>query len=121
MLLNRAGGKNILQKTKPTTKETNKDGSSNKPLATYINRISKTKPLTRNEEYCLSLKIKEGDVNALNELVRENIQYNVALANKYSGYGMSLQVLIEEGNIGLILGVKSFNSDKHAKLFTYAD
>ena len=89
-------------------------------LGQYMNEISKLKPLTREEEAALSKKIQEGDVKALHELVRRNLKYVVTVANKYRGCGLSLQDLIEEGNIGMIQAAKRFDGTRHIKFITYA-
>ena len=89
-------------------------------LGQYMNEISKLKPLAREEEEALSTKIQEGDVQALHELVRRNLKYVVTVANKYRGCGLSLQDLIEEGNIGLIQAAKRFDGKRHIKFITYA-
>ena len=89
-------------------------------LGHYMNEISKLKPLEREEEEALSVKIQEGDVQALHELVRRNLKYVVTVANKYRGCGLSLQDLIEEGNIGLIQAAKRFDGKRHIKFITYA-
>jgi len=89
-------------------------------LGQYMNEISKLKPLAREEEASLSKKIQAGDVKALHELVRRNLKYVVTVANKYRGCGISLQDLIEEGNIGLIQAAKRFDGTRHIKFITYA-
>jgi RNA polymerase primary sigma factor len=89
-------------------------------LGQYMSEISKLKPLTREEEAALSKKIQEGDVKALHELVRRNLKYVVTVANKYRGCGLSLQDLIEEGNIGIIQAAKRFDGERHIKFITYA-
>lgn len=89
-------------------------------LGQYMNEISKLKPLTREEEEALSTQIQAGDVQALHELVRRNLKYVVTVANKYRGCGLSLQDLIEEGNIGLIQAAKRFDGGRHIKFITYA-
>ena len=89
-------------------------------LGQYMNEISKLKPLAREEEEALSTKIQAGDVQALHELVRRNLKYVVTVANKYRGCGLSLQDLIEEGNIGLIQAAKRFDGGRHIKFITYA-
>jgi len=104
---------------KPAAK---KERASEMPdaLGQYMNEISKLKPLAREEEEALSEKIQEGDVQALHELVRRNLKYVVTVANKYRGCGLSLQDLIEEGNIGLIQAAKRFDGGRHIKFITYA-
>jgi RNA polymerase primary sigma factor len=89
-------------------------------LGQYMGEISKLKPLAREEEEALSIRIQEGDVQALHELVRRNLKYVVTVANKYRGCGLSLQDLIEEGNIGLIQAAKRFDGSRHIKFITYA-
>jgi len=89
-------------------------------LGQYMGEISKLKPLAREEEEALSTRIQEGDVQALHELVRRNLKYVVTVANKYRGCGLSLQDLIEEGNIGLIQAAKRFDGSRHIKFITYA-
>lgn len=89
-------------------------------LGQYMNEISKLKPLAREEEEALSKQIQAGDVQALHELVRRNLKYVVTVANKYRGCGLSLQDLIEEGNIGLIQAAKRFDGERHIKFITYA-
>ena len=89
-------------------------------LGQYMNEISKLVPLEREEEAALSRQIKKGEVKALHELVRRNLKYVVTVANKYRGCGLSLQDLIEEGNIGLIQAAKRFDGERHIKFITYA-
>ena len=84
-------------------------GSCPDALTRYMSEISKIKPLTRDEEYELGHKIAEGDIAALQKLVQRNLKYVVSIANKYRGCGLSLQDLIEEGNIGMIQAAKRFN------------
>ena len=86
----------------------------------YMSEISKIKPLTRDEEYELGHKIAEGDIAALQKLVQRNLKYVVSIANKYRGCGLSLQDLIEEGNIGIIQAAKRFNPSREVKFITYA-
>ena len=64
--------------------------------------------------------IKAGDPKAIQEMVRRNLKYVVTVANKYRGLGISLQDLIEEGNIGLIQAAKRFDVSRNVKFITYA-
>ncbi|MFQ5673508.1 MAG: RNA polymerase sigma factor RpoD/SigA [Nitrospinales bacterium] len=107
--------------SRPNAKKAKSEDSSSDPLTKYLKEISKIKPLTRSEEYRLSRQIKSGDIAALQELVKRNLKYVVTVANKYKGCGLSLQDLIEEGNIGLIQAAKRFDGAKQVKLITYAD
>ncbi|MFQ5451924.1 MAG: RNA polymerase sigma factor RpoD/SigA, partial [Nitrospinaceae bacterium] len=90
------------------------------PLTQYLREISKIKPLNREGERQCAEQIACGDLRALQELVRRNLKFVVAVANKYKGCGLSLQDLIEEGNIGLIQAAKRFDPSRHVKFITYA-
>ena len=90
------------------------------PLTQYMAEIGKIKILTREEEIKLAEHIKAGDPKAIQEMVRRNLKYVVTVANKYRGLGISLQDLIEEGNIGLIQAAKRFDVSKNVKFITYA-
>ena len=94
--------------------------SSNDSLNQYMREIGKIKLLTREEEIKLAGAIKQGDPKAVQEMVRRNLKYVVTVANKYRGFGMSLQDLIEEGNIGLIQAAKRFDVSRNVKFITYA-
>lgn len=90
-------------------------------LGQYLSEISKLKPLTREEEARIATEIQENNSSkALHELVRRNLKYVVTVANKYKGCGLSLQDLIEEGNIGIIQAAKRFDPNRHVKFITYA-
>ena len=95
-------------------------GSSPDALTCYMSEISKIIPLTRDEACELGHKIAEGDIAALQKLVQRNLKYVVSIANKYRGYGLSLQDLIEEGNICIIQAAKRFDPSREVKFITYA-
>ena len=96
------------------------NSSSHDSLNQYMREIGKIKLLTREEEIKLAGAIKQGDPKAVQEIVRRNLKYVVTVANKYRGFGMSLQDLIEEGNIGLIQAAKRFDVSRNVKFITYA-
>lgn len=89
-------------------------------LARYMSEISKIKPLLREEEIELANQVKNSNTKAMQELVRRNLKYVITVANKFKGCGLSLQDLIEEGNIGLIQAAKRFDGDRKVKFITYA-
>jgi RNA polymerase primary sigma factor len=95
-------------------------GPNHDPLTQYMAEIGKIKILTREEEIKLAEHIKAGDPKAIQEMVRRNLKYVVTVANKYRGLGISLQDLIEEGNIGLIQAAKRFDVSRNVKFITYA-
>jgi RNA polymerase primary sigma factor len=104
----------------PSKKSNATNSSSHDSLNQYMREIGKIKLLTREEEIKLAGAIKQGDPKAVQEMVRRNLKYVVTVANKYRGFGMSLQDLIEEGNIGLIQAAKRFDVSRNVKFITYA-
>jgi RNA polymerase primary sigma factor len=101
-------------------KSSTENSNSHDPLNQYMREIGKIKLLTKEEEIKLAEAIKQGDPKAVQEMVRRNLKYVVSVANKYRGFGMSLQDLIEEGNIGLIQAAKRFDVSRNVKFITYA-
>ncbi len=104
----------------PSKKDSSVSNGSHDPLSQYMREIGKIKLLSKEEEIELAKAIKGGDPKAIQEMVRRNLKYVVTVANKYRGFGMSLQDLIEEGNIGLIQAAKRFDVSKNVKFITYA-
>ena len=101
-------------------KSSSANSNSHNSLNQYMREIGKIKLLTKEEEIILAEAIKQGDPKAVQEMVRRNLKYVVTVANKYRGFGMSLQDLIEEGNIGLIQAAKRFDVSRNVKFITYA-
>lgn len=89
-------------------------------LAIYLQEISKYSLLTREEEHELAIESQDGDESAFNKLIRSNLRYVVSVANRYKGFGLSLEDLINEGNIGLIHAIRRFDPGRGVKLITYA-
>jgi len=108
------------KKSAASGKPGGKDFWTDNSLSKYLGEIGSIKPLTREEEEALGKNIAQGDTQALQELVRRNLKYVVTVANKYKGCGLSLQDLIEEGNIGLIQAAKRYDPSHHVKFITYA-
>jgi RNA polymerase primary sigma factor len=79
-----------------------------------------SKPLEKCEELVLAGRIQEGDEVALHSLVQANLKFVVTMANKFIGMGLSIDDLIQEGNIGLIEAARRFTPDKDVKFITYA-
>jgi RNA polymerase primary sigma factor len=105
---------------KPSKKKVPVSESHGDSMALYLIEISKIKPFSREEEEKYAERIAKGNVKALQELVRRNLKYVVSVAKKYRGLGLSLQDLVEEGNIGLIQAAKRFDGSRHVKFITYA-
>ena len=92
--------------------------SDTSALTIYLREIGKVSLLTVEEEIELAAKIKDGDAQARNKMVRANLRLVVKIANDYSNFGLPLLDLISEGNIGLMKAVERFDPSKGGKLST---
>ncbi|MDG1873871.1 MAG: RNA polymerase sigma factor RpoD/SigA [Mariniblastus sp.] len=90
------------------------------PLETYLREINETALLTADEEKMLARAIAVGDVRARDRMVRANLRLVVNIARGYTGKGLGLQDLIEEGNLGLLRAVEGFDPDMGTRFSTYA-
>jgi RNA polymerase primary sigma factor len=90
------------------------------PLETYLREINETALLTAQEEKDLARQIAVGDVHARDRMVRANLRLVVNIARGYTGKGLGLQDLIEEGNLGLLRAVEGFDPDVGTRFSTYA-
>jgi RNA polymerase primary sigma factor len=90
------------------------------PLETYLREINETALLTARDEQELAGSIGEGDSRARDRMVRANLRLVVNIARGYTGKGLSLQDLIEEGNLGLLRAVEGFDPAMGTRFSTYA-
>ena len=90
------------------------------PLETYLKEINETALLTANDEKELSNRISAGDGAARDRMVRANLRLVVNIARGYSGKGLPLQDLIEEGNLGLLRAVEGLDPNMNKRFSTYA-
>jgi len=90
-------------------------------LEAYISIVNQTPLLSREEERELAYRFQnENDLDAARKLILSQLRFVVHIARTYSGYGLPLADLIQEGNIGLMKAVKKFNPDRGTRLVTYA-
>ncbi len=89
-------------------------------LKQYFQEISEEEPLSSEEEIALAIRVKKGDKEALDKLLRANLRFVVSVAKKYQGHGLSLADLINEGNIGLIKAARRFDETRGFKFISYA-
>ncbi|MFV2069674.1 MAG: RNA polymerase sigma factor RpoD/SigA [Pirellulales bacterium] len=90
------------------------------PLETYLREINETALLTSNDEKELAIQIGQGDTAARDRMVRANLRLVVNIARGYTGKGLGLQDLIEEGNLGLLRAVEGFDPAVGTRFSTYA-
>ncbi len=90
------------------------------PLETYLREINETALLNAQEEKQLANRISEGDSAARDRMVRANLRLVVNIARSYTGKGLGLQDLIEEGNLGLLRAVEGFDPTMNTRFSTYA-
>ena len=86
----------------------------------YFKEMSAINLISAEKELELAEKIAHGDIEARNELVSANLRLVVSLAKRYQGCGMSLQDLIQEGNLGLMKAAEKFDASKGFRFSTYA-
>ncbi len=91
-----------------------------KSLDQYFTEIGKVDLLTAEEEIDLALKIRNGDENARNKLIKANLRFVVSVAKQYQNQGLSLSDLINEGNLGLIRATYKFDETRGFKFISYA-
>ncbi len=90
------------------------------PVRMYLKEIGQIRLLTAEEEVELAQRVSEGDQEAKDKLTEANLRLVVSIAKKYSGRGLHILDLIQEGNTGLIRAVDKFDYTKGNKFSTYA-
>lgn len=106
-----------MRQLRITNSITNRESSS---LDKYLTDISREKLISVDEEVELALRIRKGDKNALNNLVKANLRFVVSVAKQYQNQGLSLPDLINEGNLGLIKAAEKFDETRGFKFVSYA-
>jgi RNA polymerase primary sigma factor len=89
-------------------------------LDQYFAEVSRFPLLTADGEKALARRIRAGDHDAMEELVRRNLRFVVSVAKKYQNRGMPLIDLIGEGNVGLMTAARKFDPDQGVKFISYA-
>jgi RNA polymerase primary sigma factor len=106
-----------MRQLKISNSITNRDNSS---FEKYLQDISKEQMITPDEEVELAQQIRTGSKEALDKLVKANLRFVVSVAKQYQNQGLSLQDLINEGNLGLIKAAKRFDETRGFKFISYA-
>src|SRR5690606_24183318 len=90
-------------------------------LQAYLSRVSQIPLLTEQEERELAIRFREeSDLQAAQKLILSNLRFVVSIARGYTGYGLALADLIQEGTIGLMKAVKRFDPSLGVRLVAFA-
>jgi len=96
---------------------TNRESQS---IEKYLQEIGKEDLLTADQEVDLAQRIRQGDQIALERLTKSNLRFVVSVAKQYQNQGLSLNDLINEGNLGLIKAALRFDETRGFKFISYA-
>jgi len=96
------------------------DDASDDSVRLYLREIGKIPLLNAEEELALAQRVVAGDKKAKDKMAEANMRLVVSIAKRYSGRGLDLLDLIQEGNTGLLRAVEKFDPDKGFKFSTYA-
>ncbi len=97
-----------------------RSGSGEDPIQTYLREIGRIPLLTAEEEKELARRARAGDEEAKAKLAAANLRLVVSIAKRYTGLGLPLLDLIQEGNVGLMRAVEKFDPERGYKFSTYA-
>jgi len=89
-------------------------------LDQYLYEVSQTPLLTQPQEVAIARKVRTGDEEAMQELVKRNLRFVISVAKKYQNRGLPLTDLIGEGNVGLLTAARKFDPDQGVKFISYA-
>ena len=96
------------------------EGGPEDSVRLYLKKIGKVRLLTREDEVRLAQRVERNDMGAKNALIEANLRLVVSIAKRYTGRGLTLLDLIQEGNLGLIRAVEKFDWRRGFKFSTYA-
>jgi len=106
-----------MRQLKITQSITHRESQS---IEKYLNEIGKVDLISAEEEVALARRIKKGDQNALQKLVNANLRFVVSVAKQYPNSYLTLNDLINEGNLGLIKAAQRFDETRGFKFISYA-
>lgn len=89
-------------------------------LDKYLHEIGKVELISAEEEVELARRIRKGDSQAMEKLIKANLRFVVSVSKQYQNQGLSLPDLINEGNLGLIKAAQRFDETRGFKFISYA-
>jgi RNA polymerase primary sigma factor len=96
------------------------EASTEDAVRLYLKSIGRVPLLTKEDEVRLAKRVEQNDMSAKNHLIEANLRLVVSIAKRYTGRGLTLLDLIQEGNLGLIRAVEKFDWRRGFKFSTYA-
>ena len=105
---------------RPDVPAADPQGGHEDAVRTYLKSIGRVRLLTKEDEVRLAKRVEQNDMGAKNALIEANLRLVVSIAKRYSGRGLTLLDLIQEGNLGLIRAVEKFDWRRGFKFSTYA-
>ena len=96
------------------------EGGTDDAVRSYLKSIGRVRLLTKEDEVRLAKRVEANDMAAKNQLIEASLRLVVSIAKRYSGRGLTLLDLIQEGNLGLIRAVEKFDWRRGFKFSTYA-
>ncbi|HEX5624555.1 MAG TPA: RNA polymerase sigma factor RpoD/SigA [Saprospiraceae bacterium] len=106
-----------MRQLKISQKITNRESIA---LERYLAEIARIETISPEDEVVLTKRIREGDQEALDKLVKANLRFVVSVAKQYQNNGLTLNDLINEGNVGLLKAAKRFDETRGFKFITFA-
>jgi len=90
-------------------------------LESYIQSVREIPVLKKSEEHALAVKLRDNDdLESARQLIMHNLRFVIKVARGYSGYGLPLADLVQEGNVGLMKAVKRFDPDVNVRVVSFA-
>src|SRR5574344_2744179 len=89
-------------------------------LDKFLQDVGREEMVSAEEEVLLAQRIRNGDQEALDKLIKANLRFVISVAKQYQNQGLSLPDLINEGNLGLIKAAKRFDETRGFKFISYA-
>jgi RNA polymerase primary sigma factor len=120
ILAHSAPAKSRRPRQRETAKSLGVYDSDRDILDQYLFEVSKTPLLTAQQEIAIARRVRAGDGEAMQELVKRNLRFVISVAKKYQNRGMALTDLIGEGNVGLLTAARKFDPDQGVKFISYA-
>lgn len=106
-----------MRNLKITQQITNRNGKS---IEAYLREVAREDMITAEEEVELAKRVRAGDRRAADKLVKANLRFVISVAKQYQNHGLSLEDLINEGNLGLIEAAGRFDESRGFKFISYA-